>query len=170
MRPTKKIFFTLLTLLFATAVWVSYSFYFEPPAFDYFTVHCSIFNRKGEIYLQKRSRWKDRHPGQWDSSAAGHVNAGEQYDDAARRELHEELGITAAMERILKLPASQRTGQEFIWLYRARHDGPFQLARSEIEAGEFFPPQIISAWIDAHPEEFAPGFVECWRAFRQDRQ
>ncbi len=133
-------------------------------------VHILIFNRKGEVYLQKRSRWKDRHPGHWDSSAAGHVNAGEQYDDAARRELQEELGVTAVMKRVLKLPASQRTGQEFIWLYRARHDGPFQLARAEIETGEFFPPKIISAWIEARPEEFAPGFVECWRAFRQDRQ
>ena len=133
-------------------------------------VHILIFNAKGEIYLQKRSRWKDRHPGQWDSSAAGHVNAGEQYDNAAQRELKEELGVVATLERVLKLPASQKTGQEFIWLYRARHDGPFQLERAEIETGEFFPAEIISAWMEARPEEFAPGFVECWRAFRQDRQ
>ena len=31
----------------------------------------------------ERSRWKDRHPLVWDSSAAGHVDAGEEYDDAA---------------------------------------------------------------------------------------
>ncbi|MEY2481064.1 MAG: rRNA (adenine1518-N6/adenine1519-N6)-dimethyltransferase [Verrucomicrobiota bacterium] len=132
-------------------------------------VHILIFNRDGEIYLQKRSRWKDRHAGQWDSSAAGHVNAGEQYDDAARRELLEELGVSAALERVLKLPASDRTGQEFIWLYRTCHDGPFQPARSEIETGEFFPPEIIAGWIEARPEDFAPGFLECWRAFQQDR-
>ena len=39
-------------------------------------VHILIFNRGGEIFLQKRSRWKDRHPGAWDSSAAGHVFGG----------------------------------------------------------------------------------------------
>jgi 16S rRNA (adenine1518-N6/adenine1519-N6)-dimethyltransferase len=127
-------------------------------------VHILIFNRVGEVFLQKRSRWKDRHPLAWDSSAAGHVNAGEEYDFAAARELEEELGIQTPLERLLKLPASDRTGQEFIWLYRGAHDGPFQLNRSEIEAGEFFPPALIANWMEARPGDFAPGFVECWTA------
>lgn len=125
-------------------------------------VHILLFNRAGELFLQKRSRLKDRHPCLWDSSAAGHVDAGEEYDEAAKRELREELGVTAALERIAKLPASARTGQEFIWVYRGRHDGPFRLARSEIELGEFFPPELVTAWLRARPNEFAPGFAECW--------
>ena len=101
-------------------------------------VHILIFNANGDVFLQKRSRWKDRHPLLWDSSAAGHVSAGEEYDAAALRELDEELGISTELKRITKLPASEQTGQEFIWLYRGRHDGPFRLAPSEIEHGEFF--------------------------------
>ena len=128
-------------------------------------VHILIFNRAGELFLQKRSRLKDRHPCLWDSSAAGHVDAGEDYDDAAARELQEELGIATALERIVKLPASENTGQEFIWLYRGEHDGPFRLARREIDSGGFFPPDIVTAWLKARPCDFAPGFVECWRAF-----
>jgi 16S rRNA (adenine1518-N6/adenine1519-N6)-dimethyltransferase len=129
-------------------------------------VHILVFNNLGELFLQKRSRWKDRHPCLWDSSAAGHVDAGEDYDAAANRELREELGVTADLTRVAKLPASEKTGQEFIWLYRARHDGPFELARSEIEYGEFFPTDVVSGWLKARPEDFAPGFVECWEAFR----
>jgi 16S rRNA (adenine1518-N6/adenine1519-N6)-dimethyltransferase len=128
-------------------------------------VHVLVFNNLGELFLQKRSRWKDRHPRLWDSSAAGHVDAGEEYDVAANRELHEELGVTAQLTRVVKLPASEKTGQEFIWLYQARHDGPFELARSEIEYGEFFPVEVVSAWIKARPADFAPGFIECWKAF-----
>jgi 16S rRNA (adenine1518-N6/adenine1519-N6)-dimethyltransferase len=127
-------------------------------------VHVLLFNDKGELFLQKRSRSKDRHPCVWDSSAAGHVDADEEYDVAAARELHEELGVATPLERVLKLPASERTGQEFIWLYRGRHNGPFQLARSEIELGEFFAPELVSAWLKARPDDFAPGFVECWCA------
>src|SRR5207248_3417282 len=37
-------------------------------------VHILIFNLAGEVFLQFRSRRKDRHPLTWDSSAAGHVN------------------------------------------------------------------------------------------------
>jgi 16S rRNA (adenine1518-N6/adenine1519-N6)-dimethyltransferase len=129
-------------------------------------VHILIFNRLGELFLQKRSRWKDRHPLLWDSSAAGHVEAGEEYDETAGRELEEELGVTAELTRIAKLPASERTGEEFIWLYRAQHDGPFTLAPSEIEHGEFFPAEVVSAWMKARPDDFAPGFLECWKAFK----
>ena len=128
-------------------------------------VHILLFNGKGELFLQKRSRLKDRHPGVWDSSAAGHVDAGEDYDQAAHRELEEELGVAAKLERVVKLPASDRTGQEFIWLYRGEHDGPFRLARSEIEVADFFPPELVSAWLKARPDDFAPGFAECWKAF-----
>jgi len=120
----------------------------------------------GELFLQKRSRWKDRHPLVWDSSAAGHVEAGEDYDETAGRELLEELGVKAAVTRVAKLPASERTGQEFIWLYRAQHDGPFTLASTEIEHGEFFPIDVVSEWVKARPTDFAPGFLECWKAFR----
>jgi 16S rRNA (adenine1518-N6/adenine1519-N6)-dimethyltransferase len=130
-------------------------------------VHLFIFNRRGELFLQKRSRWKDRHPLLWDSSAAGHVEAGEEYDETAGRELKEELGVTAELVRVVKLPASERTGQEFIWLYRGEHQGPFQLAKTEIEHGEFFPTEVVSRWVKARPGDFAPGFLECWKAYNQ---
>jgi 16S rRNA (adenine1518-N6/adenine1519-N6)-dimethyltransferase len=129
-------------------------------------VHILLFNAKDELFLQKRSRRKDRHPLLWDSSAAGHVEAGEDYDATAHRELEEELGVRTELTRVAKLAASEQTGHEFIWLYRGRHNGPFQLARSEIEHGEFFPTEIVSEWVKARPNDFAPGFLECWTAFQ----
>jgi 16S rRNA (adenine1518-N6/adenine1519-N6)-dimethyltransferase len=130
-------------------------------------IHVFVFNGQGELFLQKRSPLKDRHPLLWDSSAAGHVDAGEDYDSAARREMMEELGISAGLLRLTKLPASDQTGQEFIWLYRARHDGPFQLAPAEIDYGAFFPPALVTQWIASRPGDFAPGFLACWKEFRR---
>jgi 16S rRNA (adenine1518-N6/adenine1519-N6)-dimethyltransferase len=129
-------------------------------------VHLFVFNRPGELLLQKRSRWKDRHPNLWDSSAAGHVAAGEEYDQTAKRELAEELGFSAELTRMAKIPASSRTGEEFIWLYRVDYDGKVLPAQSEIEAVEFFPLDLLARWVVARPEDFAPGFLECWNAFR----
>lgn len=130
-------------------------------------VHILIFNPQNEVFLQLRSRWKDRHPQKWDSSAAGHVDAGESYEETAVRELQEELGIETALEKVAKLPASDRTGFEFICLYRGSYDGRMKLNRTEIEAGRYFPPALIDKWIAARPDEFAPGFLECWKIWRE---
>jgi 16S rRNA (adenine1518-N6/adenine1519-N6)-dimethyltransferase len=133
--------------------------------FRHRAIHILIFNHAGEILLQKRSPWKDRHPLLWDSSAAGHVEANEDYEEAAGRELMEELGTTARLERIGKLPASEKTGQEFIMVYRGECGGPFAFPCEEISAVEFFPTEIVERWVANKPEDFAPGFLECWRLF-----
>ena len=130
-------------------------------------IHALIFNPQGEVFLQLRSRSKDRHPLKWDSSAAGHVNVAEDYDQTARRELEEELNVEIRLERVAKLSASERTGYEFIWLYRGTHAGEFRLNRSEIEAGRFFPSITVDGWISARPLDFAPGFIECWKTWRE---
>jgi 16S rRNA (adenine1518-N6/adenine1519-N6)-dimethyltransferase len=130
-------------------------------------VHILIFNQAGDVYLQQRSRWKDRHPLRWDSSAAGHVVEAESYDETARRELEEELGISVSLEKISKLPASERTDQEFIWLYRGETPVPLSPNRTEIETGAFFPQTVIDGWVAARPEDFAPGFIECWKVYRR---
>lgn len=132
-------------------------------------VHIFVLNKAGELFLQKRSRWKDAHPLKWDSSAAGHVNAGDEYDATAARELTEELGVECEVEFVGKIAACERTGREFVHLYRARHEGPFTLARAEIECGAFFPLQIIQRWTEARPGDFATGFLECFDLFARIR-
>ena len=130
-------------------------------------IHVLIFNEKGEVLLQKRSPWKDRHPSLWDSSVAGHVSADEEYDATAQRELVEELGVEMELNRVAKIPASERTGEEFIWLYSGRSEGPFRFPRCEIDAVQFFPIEVVDKWNAQKPEEFAPGFRECWAIWRK---
>lgn len=55
-------------------------------------VHVCLFNREGQLLLQRRSQEKGLWPGLWDVSAAGGVDAGETSRQAAQREFREELG------------------------------------------------------------------------------
>jgi 16S rRNA (adenine1518-N6/adenine1519-N6)-dimethyltransferase len=130
-------------------------------------VHILIFGAGGDVYLQQRSRWKDRHPLKWDSSAAGHVTAGETYDKTARRELKEELGVDVPLKRISKITASRGTDYEFIWLYGGVITGDLSPNKCEIETGVFLPPAIVDGWTSARPEDFAPGFLQCWKVYRR---
>jgi 16S rRNA (adenine1518-N6/adenine1519-N6)-dimethyltransferase len=132
-------------------------------------VHIFLFNAKGEVYLQRRSRWKDVAPLLWDSSAAGHVNAGQDYDQTAPRELQEELGVTAALTLVKLIGASPETGHEFVALYEGVHEGPFQLPATEIECGEWFSPSLLDRWIGCRPDDFAPGFMACWKVWKDQR-
>jgi isopentenyldiphosphate isomerase len=52
----------------------------------------------GKVLLQKRGPNVVTYPGRWDFSAAGHVDAGEDYDAAAYREMEEELGLSGNYE------------------------------------------------------------------------
>ena len=127
-------------------------------------VHVLVFNSRGEIFLQKRSLKKDRQPGVWDSSASGHLEAGEDYDACAVRELHEELGLNlpAPPRKLFKIDAGVETDAEFVWFYRCQSEGPFQLHPDEIETGAWFAPDTVSRWIAAQPGEFASAFVLIW--------
>lgn len=53
-----------------------------------------------KVLVQKRCEDKDSFPGCFDCSSAGHVDAGETFEEAALRELKEELGISATQAEL----------------------------------------------------------------------
>lgn len=67
------------------------------------TVHIWIIKRMDMgifTLLQKRSKEKDIHPDCYDVSAAGHVSQGDEFREAAVRELKEELGLSVNPEKL----------------------------------------------------------------------
>ncbi len=66
------------------------------------TVHIWVIRKRADggldVLLQKRGEHKDAYPGCYDISSAGHVQAGDDFETSALRELEEELGIIAEKE------------------------------------------------------------------------
>ena len=101
-------------------------------------VHVLIFNEKGEIFLQMRSAKKNFCPGHWVTSAGGHVQQGETYEQAAKRELEEELGLVAPLTLINESPYDHYKMRKFLQVFRAVSEGPFNLNLEEVAGGRWF--------------------------------
>ena len=64
------------------------------------TAHVWIVRKSdegAEVLLQKRAMNKDSFPGRYDTSSAGHIQAGDEPEESAIREMKEELGIDASV-------------------------------------------------------------------------
>lgn len=96
-----------------------------------------IFNEQSQILLQKRSKYKDTDPGLYTLSATGHVDKGETYQQAAQRELMEELGIKTALKKEKKYLAETAEETEMDCLFTAKHNGPFYPNKNEIDKLQF---------------------------------
>lgn len=56
-------------------------------------VHICLFNSEGKMLIQQRQPFKEGWPDRWDVTTGGSALAGESPEQAAERELFEELGI-----------------------------------------------------------------------------
>ncbi|GJL78258.1 MAG: NTP pyrophosphohydrolase [Nitrospinaceae bacterium] len=102
------------------------------------SVHIFVFNREGHLYLQKRALSKDENPGFWDTSSAGHVDAGEDYQTAADRELMEELTISEPLQPFMKIKACPESHFEHVHAYTCTTRQPIQPNPDEIQEGRFW--------------------------------
>jgi isopentenyldiphosphate isomerase len=102
-------------------------------------VHLHVFNSKGELYLQHRPEWKDIQPDKWDTACGGHVDLGESVQQALRREVAEELGITDFQPESLGhyVYESDRE-KELVYVHRCIYDGEIHPSEEELEGGRFF--------------------------------
>ncbi len=132
-------------------------------------VHVLVHDAAGRFFLQKRSEAKDTFPGCWDSSCSGHLDAGEDYATAARRELGEELGwhdASLPLRQVVKLGAGPETGHEFIEVFLLGPvSGPFTLHPGEISEGRWVKPEALRAELREAPGRFAGAMRLLWEGY-----
>lgn len=137
-------------------------------------VHILVFDSQNRLYLQKRSLLKDTCAGLYSTSCAGHVDAGETYDQAAVRELGEELGITLppgqSPEFLFKSPPAEETGWEFIHVYQLQWDGPITPDPLEIDGGWHGSAKELEIFLRRESTRFSPSFLHVWQRYHHETE
>jgi len=102
-------------------------------------VHLHVFNSAGSLYLQKRPEWKFIQPGKWDTAVGGHIDYGETPEEALKREVGEELGLTVfTADFITKYVFESSVERELIYIYRCTYDGIIRPSAEELDGGRFW--------------------------------
>ncbi len=114
-----------------------------------------VFNSQGQLYVQKRTLTKDLFPGYYDPAAGGVVLAGESYEESARRELEEEMGIRdVPLNWLFDFFYSDDHTRVWGGVFSCVYDGRIVLQPEEIESGAFL--QISDILRRAQTEPFTP--------------
>ena len=126
-------------------------------------VYVMVFNSKGELFLQLRSKDKDVEPGVWTCSASGHLSSGETYDEAALKDTFEEIGVEVKPERLFRF--TYRPYRQHLWIYKANHEGPFKLDPEEVADGKWVSMGFLMKDTEANPENYSPEFIQILKRF-----
>ena len=106
----------------------------------------------GNLLFQKRSKHKDKLPLHWTLSATGHVNYGENWETAAKRELFEEVGIKA--QKVMFITKSVIYGKEETEMgavFKTQVDSAdFKLDKTEVEQAKWVALKELNSFISTH--------------------
>lgn len=129
-----------------------------------------IVNSSGKILLQQRSANRSIHALSWDLSASEHVQAGEDFEEGAKRSAREELGVEIEVKKVTEPNLQKREYEvkgdtvyeyELVIMLKAAHNGPFTLDPSEVNKVEFLSVEEIEKMIESGAA-FTPWFLYEW--------
>jgi len=124
-----------------------------------------VFNSRGEIFITKRASCKDYEPGKWEIGQGGVMEQGETYEENAKRELMEELGIESSLEYLFDFHFDSERVRYIAKAYRTKHNGPFELQKNEIEEGKWITLDALRKEIEQNPERFTEDSPEFLREY-----
>ena len=129
------------------------------PSLIHRTAHVVIVHPDGKrILLQRRTMSKDIQPGKWDTAVGGHLDHGEDYETAARREMNEELGLPPdlPLRHLFDSQIRNSAESENVRVFAAVSAGPFRFQKSEIDEIRFFRAEDL----ERQKADFTPNLVQ----------
>ena len=122
-----------------------------------------IYNRSGQLLIQKRANTKYHSARLWANSCCGHPRRNETPKDAAERRLYEELGFTCKLSKVTELSyfISLDCGMyenEYTHVFAAEYNGDVKPNAMEVSKIKWKKPDILKQKCNLDPESYAKWF------------
>ncbi|MEJ7737977.1 MAG: isopentenyl-diphosphate Delta-isomerase [Chitinophagaceae bacterium] len=122
-----------------------------------------IFNSRGEMLLQQRSREKYHSGGLWTNACCSHPLPGEDILEAAGRRLMEEMGFKTRLKKIFHFTYKSEfdnglTEYEFDHVFTGVYEGMIRPDRSELQNYRYLDLESINAGLEDDPGAYTAWF------------
>jgi len=117
-----------------------------------------VFNEKKEIFVQKRAAHKDIWPNMFAIGVGETLSAGESYEEAAKRGLKEEIGISAEPHFLFEDKFRSDEHNVNMKVYRCTANEKLSFNDSEVIEGFFVSEEELKKMLEE--KEFTPDDVQ----------
>jgi isopentenyl-diphosphate Delta-isomerase len=122
-----------------------------------------LFNRNGELLLQKRSKKKYHSGGLWTNTCCSHPLPDESIDQAARRKLMQEMGIDLQTSFAYKFIYTAKldndlTEHELDYVYFGQYDHTPNVNPDEVEDWKYIDLPSLKTDMQHHPDRYTEWF------------
>lgn len=130
-----------------------------------------VFNPKGELLIQKRSRFKRLWPLFWSNSCCSHPLKDEEIKKTAAQRLQEELGFTCPLEFLFKFLyrasfKDKGSENELVHVFKGVYEGEVKPDEKEVAGWRWLSLKDLEKEIKEKPERFTPWFKSLLNKFQ----
>jgi len=135
-----------------------------------------IFNKKGELMLQKRALSKYHSPGLWTNTCCSHPRKNETLEEATHRRLKEEMGFDSRLEKVFDFIYNADVGQdltehEFDHVFIGHFEDHPKINKSEVADWKWMSMENVANDLSTNPEKytvwFRIAFKKVFRFFKE---
>ena len=122
-----------------------------------------VFDKQGRLYVQVHKK----SGGLYDHSIGGHISQGESYEEGAKREAEEELGITQHLTKLSVFYSDEGEDMQHMFgLFECVADDSWHFELND-EVEEIIPMTLegIQNLMATNPEKFTGGFINTMKEY-----
>ena len=128
-----------------------------------------LFNKDNELFITLRKKNNPVFPNLWDG-VSGTVRWGETYEEAAHRELLEELNISTEIKFLFDFRYRSHKINSNCRFFEGFADEEIKIKKEELKEGKWISIQDLNRLMKDNPEIFTPSIALIWKDFKKLRK